>query len=237
MTPDLNVAIDGAGPALVLVNGATCNLHQWDLVIDELAATHTVIRHDVRGTGHSPPGPTEACTFEHYADDIVELCAGLGFARFDLWGMAWGARVALVTAARHPDAVDRLVLSDLAVDPADPEAQRAGALQARQARAAAGVAETPKPAGAFDHDDPEAMARTLAATTAHPDLRPFARQVQAPTLIVTGEFDPNLVSSRAALPHFADAALRQLPLTAHGSVLQRPDIVLAEVTPFLAPEV
>ncbi len=231
--PTLHIEVDGAGPPLVLVNGARCTVRQWDLVVDRLAVSRTVIRHDVRGTGRSAAGPPEECRFERYADDIVELCGELGFARFDLWGMAWGARLALVTAARHPASVDRLVLSDLAVDPADPAAQRAGAVEARAARAAAGVAEVPTPVGAFDHDDAEELQRTLAATRLHPDLRPVVAGVEAATLIATGEFDPNLASSRAALPHFRNAHLVELPLTAHGSVLQRPDLVLAEVTAFL----
>ena len=57
--------------------------------------------------------------------------------------MAWG-RVALVTAATHPAAVERLVLSDLAIDPADVDAQKQGRVDAKAARADAGIAETPR---------------------------------------------------------------------------------------------
>jgi pimeloyl-ACP methyl ester carboxylesterase len=62
---------------------------------------------------------------------------------------------------------------------------------------------------------------------------PFVEHVTAPTLIATGEFDPNLASSRRALAGFADARLEVLPLTAHGSVMQRPDLVTATVSAFL----
>ncbi len=233
MRPELHVEIDGAGPPLVLVNGATCTVRQWDRVVDELAAHWTVIRHDVRGMGRSKPGPADEYRFEQYADDIVQICADAGFERFDLWGMAWGARVALVTAARHPGAVSRLVLSDLSIDPADPAAQRAGATQAKEARMEAGVEEVETPAGSFDHDHPDEARLALAATMLQPNLMPFVTKVTASTLIATGQFDPNLESSRRALAGFAEASLVVLDLTAHGSVLQRPDLVLATVTPFL----
>lgn len=229
----LHVEVDGSGPALVLMNGAGCTVRQWDDVVAELADSFTVVRHDVRGTGRSASGPADEYRFEVYADDVVGLCAERGIERFDLWGMAWGARVALVTAARHPDVVHRLVLSDLGIDPADVDAQKAGHQRAKAARAEAGMVETPRPAGAFEHDDPDTARAALAATFLHRDLMPFVELVTAPTLIATGEFDPNLVSSRRALAGFADARLEVLPLTAHGSVMQRADLVTATVSAFL----
>jgi len=152
---ELHVRVDGAGPDLVLVNGAFCSLRQWDGVIDALASRHRVIRLDVRGTGRSGAGPADGYTFERYADDIAEIAATVGadsFATvgadsFSLWGLAWGARVALVAAARHAARVDRLVLSDFAVDPADLDAQLRGMQTAKEARAAQGIEEVAPPAG------------------------------------------------------------------------------------------
>jgi len=233
VTVELQVEVDGSGPVLALVNGAFCNLRQWDGILDELTPHFTVIRHDVRGTGRSPAGPAEENTFEQYAQDLVAIVRAEGYERFSLWGMAWGARVALVAAAQFPEAIDRLVLSDLGIDPADTEAQKAGVTAAKAARAEAGIAEVDQPDGAFDHDDPDAAARALRATFLHPDLFPFVEQIVAPTLIATGEFDPNIVSSRRALNGLADGRLVELQLAEHGSVLRRPRTVLDAVLPFL----
>ena len=150
---ELHVEVDGDGPALVLVNGAALTTRQWDGVIDRLAAGHTVVRLDVRGTGSSTPGPSDGYTFEQYASDIVEIADQLGLDGFDLWGMAWGSRVALVTAAQHPDRVRRLVLSDFSIDPADVDAQKQGAIDAKRARADAGIIDPPHPEGIRDHLD------------------------------------------------------------------------------------
>ncbi|MBM4242534.1 MAG: hypothetical protein FJ148_01805 [Deltaproteobacteria bacterium] len=75
--------------------------------------------------------------------------------------------------------------------------------------------------------------RALGATRLHPDLTPFVAAVTAPTLIATGDHDPNLASSRRALAGFADARLEVLPHTGHGSVLQRPALVAGLVIDFL----
>ncbi len=231
---ELHVEVDGQGPALVLVNGAALTTRQWDGVIDRLAAGHTVVRLDVRGTGSSTPGPADGYTFEQYASDIVAIADQLGVDQFDIWGMAWGSRVALVTAAQHPHHVRRLVVSDFSIDPADLDAQKHGAIDAKRARADAGITDPPHPTGLRDHLDPDAMMAAMAATLLHVDLLPFVGQVRAPTLIATGDHDPNLVSSRRALPAFENARLVELELTAHGSVLWRPDPVVAAVLEFLA---
>jgi pimeloyl-ACP methyl ester carboxylesterase len=233
----LHVEIDGEPdrPPLLLVNGAFCTVRSWDRVVESLTPSFRVIRHDVRGTGRSDPGAESGNRFERYAADIEMICDRLEIAAADIWGAAWGARVALVAAATS-GRFARCVLSDLAIDPADPVAQKDGANRAKTARAAAGVAELERPEGWNHHDDPDAAARAIAATRLHPDLMPFVEGLRIPTLIATGEFDPNLASSRRALGGLANGRLEVVPLTGHGSVLQRPDIMAALVVGFLGEE-
>jgi len=218
---------------LFTVNGAFCTVRVWDNVVGLLQPGLRVVRHDVRGTGRSSPGPADDYRFERYADDLIALADHLSVDTMLVWGMAWGARVALVTAARHPERVARLVLSDFAIDPADPDAQRAGARGAAAAREAAGITEAPKPEGWNHHDDPDEATKAMAATRLHPDLMPFVSQVRGPTLIATGDHDPNLISSRRALPAFANGRLVVVPHAGHGLVRQRPDTIAAIVKPFL----
>lgn len=226
----LNVELDGSGPPLLLINGARCTVRSWDHVVDDLARHFTVVRHDIRGTGRSPAGPADQYTFENYCQDIGDICADHGFDRVSMWGMAWGARVALVTAALQPELVGRLVLSDLGIDPADPDAQRAGVLAARQMRAAAGLIDMPKPEGSFEHDDPDEMLRAMAATRLHHDLMPFVERVTAPTRLITGDHDPNLASSRRALAGFQHLAvateLEVVEHAGHGVLFDRPEVVV-----------
>jgi pimeloyl-ACP methyl ester carboxylesterase len=88
---ELHFEEDGAGPPLMLVNGAFCTVRQWDRVVAVLARSFRVIRHDVRGTGRSGAGPDDHNCFEQYADDIVAIEDQLGVDQSVLWGMAWGA--------------------------------------------------------------------------------------------------------------------------------------------------
>lgn len=231
---ELHVEYGGDGPDLILLNGARHTVRQWDRVIDRLNAAHRTIRIDMRGVGQSSPGPIGDNRFEQYADDIIAVCDHLDAERCLLWGTAWGARVALVTAARHPDRFRRVVLGDLAIDPADPEAQKAGALAARAAREQAGVVEVARVPGATDHLDPDAMVATMAATGLHRDLLPFVERLTMPTLVVTGDHDPNLRSSRRAVAALADGRLIVVPLSGHAALRQRPELVVELVAPFLA---
>ncbi len=232
----LHVEVTGhdGSPPLLLVNAAFNTVRSWDRVVERLTDRFLLVRHDVRGTGHSTGGPDGSYRFEQYAHDLVAVCRALGIERANLCGSAWGARVALVLAAVHPDLVHRLVLTDLGIDPADPDAQRDGAIRAKQARADAGIKAFERPEGWNAHLDDETAHQAIAATHQHPDLMPFIERVRAPTLIATGELDPNLASSRRALGGLVDGRLEVLPLTGHGAAGQRPDLFADVVAGFLA---
>jgi pimeloyl-ACP methyl ester carboxylesterase len=167
----LQVEEEGSGPPVFLVNGAFCTLRQWDHVVAELAPSHRVIRHDIRGSGRSGAGPDGSNTFERYADDIVTIGDQLEAGPGALWGMAWGARVAIVAVATHADRFSRLVLSDLGIDPADVEAQKAGAKAAAEAREREGIPAIPRPDGWRDHDDFDTARKAMGATFLHEDLK------------------------------------------------------------------
>lgn len=68
MTVELAHDVQGSGPLLVLVHGITENRHSWDPITADLAATHRVLRVDLRGHGESP-----------YADvyDVASLAADI----------------------------------------------------------------------------------------------------------------------------------------------------------------
>ncbi len=230
---ELHVEIDGGGQDLVLLNGAGHNVRQWDPVIERLAAKFRTIRIDVRGVGESSPGPTADNTFERYADDIIAVCDHLDVDRALLWGTAWGARVALVTAARSPKRFTKVVLGDLSIDPADPATQKAGAIAAKTARAAAGVPEADRVPAATEHANPDEVPKTLAAAAKHTDLMPFVERLTMPTLIATGDHDPNIESSRRAVASLIDGRLVVIPLAGHAAMRQRPDLIVDLVEPFL----
>ena len=106
MAADLGRDDRGAGEPLVLLHGVATSRLVWRRVIERLAHDRRVIAVDVPGFGESEPaGP--GFDLDEVAD---RLAAGLGLERFDLVGHSLGGAVAVATAARHPEAVRRLVL-------------------------------------------------------------------------------------------------------------------------------
>ena len=97
---------DGDGTPLVLLHGVATSRRIWRHVTGPLSAGRRVIALDVPGFGaSSPAGPG----FE--LDAVADRIAGeLGPGAFDLVGHSLGGAVAVATAARHPEAVRRLVL-------------------------------------------------------------------------------------------------------------------------------
>lgn len=221
----LHVEVDGDGPPLLLVNPAMSTVRSWDYIVPLLSRDFQIIRFDVRGKGSSDPGPSDHYRFERYGDDIAAILDHLDVADSYIWGMAWGARVALVAAAIHPRRLTRLMLADFAIDPADVAAQKQGYLTAKAALADEFVTVPERPLGWNTHHDGDAAAKALAATHHHADLMGFVERIEQPTLIATGEHDPNLISSRRALPGFTHAVLEVVPLAGHVAAFQRPDLM------------
>ena len=78
------------------------------------AQRHRVIVPDQRGAGGSRPrGRTRGNHLQALIADLEALRQHLGIARWHVLGGSWGATLAVVYAARHPEAVGRLVLRGL----------------------------------------------------------------------------------------------------------------------------
>jgi pimeloyl-ACP methyl ester carboxylesterase len=113
---ELNVAVAGAGPAVVLLHGFPQTHLMWRHVAADLAADHTVICPDLRGYGASDKPAAES---EHtyskrtMAADIVAVAKALGHDRFALAGHDRGALVAIRAGLDHPDAVTHVLSLDV----------------------------------------------------------------------------------------------------------------------------
>ncbi|MFQ3663736.1 MAG: alpha/beta hydrolase [Chloroflexaceae bacterium] len=110
----------GTGPALLLIHdfGATSRI--WRGVASALADARTVYALDLPGSGGTPPRPAPP-TLKTLAEAVIAFADGLGLGRFDLCGHGLGAAVAAMVAARYPDRVGRIVLSNLGARPFAPE--------------------------------------------------------------------------------------------------------------------
>jgi len=115
---DITYRLGGSGPGLLLLHGHPQTHVIWHKVAEQLAEHFTVVAADLRGYGDSSRPPADE-RHAHYskremARDGVELMKVLGFTQFSILAHDRGARVAHRLALDHADAVQRMVLLDIA---------------------------------------------------------------------------------------------------------------------------
>ncbi|MFP3563932.1 alpha/beta fold hydrolase [Paraburkholderia sp. SIMBA_030] len=108
----------GAGPPLLLLHGHPQSHLIWRRCAAELAKHFTVVATDLRGYGASGKPPSDAAHMPYskraMAADQVAVMRHFGFERFLVCAHDRGARVAHRMALDHADAVERLMLLDIA---------------------------------------------------------------------------------------------------------------------------
>ena len=96
---------------LVLLHGLGATAHTWSLVGELLCSHYQTIAFDLRGHGLSDQ-PEQGYDLVTIAEDVIRGMAALGLGQVAVVGHGWGARIAMVLAARHPALVSHLVLVD-----------------------------------------------------------------------------------------------------------------------------
>jgi pimeloyl-ACP methyl ester carboxylesterase len=117
----IEVVIDGNGPAVVLLPSLARDSDDYDEVAEGLAAAgFRVLRPKPRGIGRSA-GPMTKITLHDFARDIAEVVKKLGGGKAVVVGHAFGNWVARMTAADHPDLVRGVVIAAAAAKQYPPE--------------------------------------------------------------------------------------------------------------------
>src|SRR5579863_2246104 len=106
---NLYYEIHGTGKPLIMLHGGFGSFEMLAALSPALALDHQVIGVDLYGHGRT--ALTERpIRFEYMADDIAGLIQHLGLENADVLGFSLGGAVALQTAIRHPERVNKLVL-------------------------------------------------------------------------------------------------------------------------------
>lgn len=112
----LRVIERGEGaPALAMTHGLFGRATNLATVQKHLAEHRRVLTLDLRNHGSSPHAA--GMTYPEMAADVVETLAAQGAAPCDLLGHSMGGKVAMTVALRHPGAVRRLIVADIAPAP------------------------------------------------------------------------------------------------------------------------
>ncbi len=109
---------EGSGPPILLVHGSMSSLKTWDGTASYLVANgYRVIRYDLPGFGLSDGASDEAVKALEPTDLPEALLAKLGIGKITVVGVSSGGTLGVQLAAKRPDLVTRLVISNAPSDP------------------------------------------------------------------------------------------------------------------------
>jgi pimeloyl-ACP methyl ester carboxylesterase len=111
--------IDGVVPARVYIHGlgGTGEAIFGAVARDPTIAGHRSILVDLPGHGASDRPADYPYTLDAHAEAVVAACRAAGVDGIDVIGHSLGADIAIVIAARYPELVHRLVISEANLDP------------------------------------------------------------------------------------------------------------------------
>jgi pimeloyl-ACP methyl ester carboxylesterase len=117
----IEVIVEGAGPAIVLLPSLARDSEDYDDVAAGLAAAgFRVLRPQPRGIGRST-GPMRSLTLHDFARDVGQVIQALGGGRAVVVGHAYGNWVARMTAVDYPRQVRGVVIAAAAAKAYPPE--------------------------------------------------------------------------------------------------------------------
>lgn len=183
-------SVHGAGKPLILLHGGI-DPGSFGSNLAELAKGRRVIAPHLQAHGRTPD-TDRPLRSETMGDDMAALIGHLNLGKPDVMGYSLGASVALQTAVRHPDVVDRLVIVSAAMrqDGFYPEGVAAfKQLEANAATLGPGVKASPL-GEAYPDVDWTNLFRKVGDLTKRPfDWSADVASLQARTLLVFADAD------------------------------------------------
>ena len=239
---------DDEGAAIVFANSLGTDLRLWDEIVPRLPRGLRVIRYDKRGHGLSdcPPGPY---SMETLVSDAERLMDHLGIRGAVFVGLSIGGMIAQELAAKRPDLVRAMVISNTAakIGTAEMWQERIDSVRSRGIEVLAdGVMERWFSPAFRKTDDVTAWRNMLvrqpaegyagcSSAIANADLTVTTRQLTLPTLAIAGSTDgstpPDLVRETAKL--IPDSSFRLIQGAGHLPCVEKPAEYARILTEFL----
>ena len=246
---NLYYEIHGTGTPLIMLHGGFGSFEMFAALAPTLAENYQVIGVDLYGHGHT--ALTERpFRFENMADDIAGLIQHLGLEKADVLGYSLGGAVALQTAIRHPERVNKLVVisSPFKFTGWHSEVQTgfsalAAEFMMQTPLYAAYTSVAPKP-----EDFPRLVAAMKETLSQDYDWTEQVSALKIPTLIIAGDSDSLPPSHAAAFfallggglkdadwtgKNLVPSQLAILPHTTHYNTITQMDMLLPVLMGFL----
>ena len=244
----------GSGPPVLLLAGLGSRARLWGELPRVLSDRFTVLAPDNRGVGASRGGAP--FTLDGAADDAAAVLADVGVSA-SVIGVSMGGLIACTLAARHPAAVERLVVGSCAAwltpshrrvlrffEIAFTRLESVEAAEAFMAFAFAssfadrfpGFVDQAAKLWTLDPEDKPGALQQLEHLQAGWDLRPQLVAIACPTLVLAGELDPFVpaAATRELAAAIPEARFREVPGAAHSVLAEGGAALLREVVEFLS---
>ena len=247
---DIYYEVHGTGSPLVLLHGGVAPAEVFGAPLAGMAKTHEVIAIHLRGHGLSKD-TDQPWSYETDADDVAAVLGYLKIAKASVMGYSFGARVALQTAFRHPEAVDKLVIISTSYrwDGDYPEVIAAfEQMPAMAPTIANNVAASPLAKMYPEVSWETVFKKTGELNAQHYDWSADVPKIKAPTLLIYADADSIRPEHMAAFYKLLgggqrdaglDGSLRSpnqlaiIPNTTHYNIMSNPDVI-NDATAFLA---
>jgi pimeloyl-ACP methyl ester carboxylesterase len=102
----------GAGLVALFVHGVFLNSHLWDPLIEHLAGLRRCIAIDLLAHGATGAGIDQDVSFDAQAAMLAAFCHAMKLDQVDVVANDSGGGIAQILAARHPQLIRSLVLTD-----------------------------------------------------------------------------------------------------------------------------
>jgi pimeloyl-ACP methyl ester carboxylesterase len=247
----IHYARAGQGPAVVLLHQTPRSWDEYRDVVPILAERHSVYAMDSLGFGESEK-PDHPMSIEACGRAVIAFADALGLERFALVGHHTGGIIAVEVAGRHPERIDKLVLSGTtcpdgegrerdwpSIDGVDPLPDGSHLTELYQKRA-----------GYYPSDRPDLLHRLVLdclrvgvdrVEEGHDAVNSFKIEVPlagvtAPTLLVCGTEDWAAYPEQDKLASYLPGCQRiEIPGGGVPLVDHMPEEFAAAVLPFLSP--
>jgi 3-oxoadipate enol-lactonase len=250
----------GSGLPVLQIHGSAFGHRNFEKMTPLMAERFQVIDFDLPGYGESVGLPQSS--MEGIAEQVFSFITAAGLGRVSLHGTSFGAMIGLTLAARHPQMVDRLILSCFLAR-YDQAAREMRATWKRAARDSGmeAVADLTSVAGFARgfYDRAEAQAQLAAMRVAfskntpqafiagtetieRTDLSAYAPMIKTPTLLLAGQEDnmtpfkpsPSGVGFSQIEKMMPNAELVVLPDCGHYLVIEQPELATRAIIDFMS---
>jgi pimeloyl-ACP methyl ester carboxylesterase len=102
----------GQGPVALFVHGVPLNGYHWRHVVERVRHRRRCVAIDLMGLGYTEIAPAQDVSFAAQARMIGEVVDALGIDKIDLVGNDSGGAIAQIFAAKYPDRLSSLVLTN-----------------------------------------------------------------------------------------------------------------------------